>query len=62
VAVAIGRKKVNWILDADIKGFFDSIAHDDLITCMDVGLLTKRKLRLIKKWLKAGVVEEDTLP
>ncbi|MDR3205067.1 MAG: hypothetical protein LBV23_10070 [Deltaproteobacteria bacterium] len=31
LAVAIGRKKVNWMLDADLKGFFDFIAHDDLM-------------------------------
>jgi retron-type reverse transcriptase len=40
LALAIGRKKVNWMLDEDLKGFFDSIAHDDFIACVDVGLLT----------------------
>ncbi|MDR3204945.1 MAG: hypothetical protein LBV23_09430 [Deltaproteobacteria bacterium] len=45
---AIGRKKVNWILNADLKGFFDSIAHDDLIAFMECRIADQRKLRLIE--------------
>ncbi|MDR3204748.1 MAG: hypothetical protein LBV23_08395 [Deltaproteobacteria bacterium] len=48
LAVAIGRKKVNWILDADLKGFFDSIAHDDLMALMECWIADQRKLRLIE--------------
>jgi retron-type reverse transcriptase len=63
LAVAIGRKTVNWRLDADPKGFFDSRAHDDLITFMECRIADQRILPLIKKWLKVEVVvEEDTLP
>jgi group II intron reverse transcriptase/maturase len=58
LAVAIGRKKVNWILEADITGFFDSISHDVLFAFMESRIADHRRLRLIKKWLKAGVVEE----
>jgi group II intron reverse transcriptase/maturase len=58
LAVAIGRKKVNWVLDADIKGFFDSISHEHLMSFLGGRIGDPRILRLIRKWLKAGVIEE----
>jgi RNA-directed DNA polymerase len=51
-------KKVNWILDADIKGFFDNISHEKLMELVELRIADPRILRLIRKWLTAGVSEE----
>jgi RNA-directed DNA polymerase len=51
-------KKVNWILDADIQGFFDHINHAKLMEWMELRIADQRILRLIRKWLKAGVSED----
>ena len=59
--VAIEKKKVNWVLDADIQGFFDSISHEWMLRFLGHRIADKRVLRLIGKWLKAGVVENDTV-
>jgi group II intron reverse transcriptase/maturase len=56
--VAITRKKVNWILDCDIRGFFDHLSHDWLLKLVQHRVADRRILRLIQKWLKAGVMEE----
>jgi RNA-directed DNA polymerase len=58
LAVGIGRRKVNWILDADIAGFFDTVSHDWLIKFVEHRIGDKRVIRLIRKWLKAGVAED----
>jgi group II intron reverse transcriptase/maturase len=58
LSVAISNKKVNWILDADIEGFFDTIDHDWMITFLEHRIGDSRVLRLIKNWLKAGVSED----
>jgi group II intron reverse transcriptase/maturase len=58
LAVGIESQAVNWILDADIKGFFDSISHTWMMRFVDHRVGDRRMLRLIRKWLKAGVVEE----
>ena len=55
--VAITRTKVNWILDCDIKGF-DNLSHDWLLKFVEHRVADRRILRLIQKWLKAGVMEE----
>ena len=52
------RKKVNWILDADIRGFFDNIDHGNLMQLIQKRVGDPRVLRLIQKWLKAGVSED----
>jgi group II intron reverse transcriptase/maturase len=54
----IRQKQVNWVLDLDIKGFFDSMAHEWLMKFMEHRLADRRVLRLIQKWLRAGVLEE----
>jgi group II intron reverse transcriptase/maturase len=59
LAVAIDRKKVNWILDADIKGYFNSIDHDILMKLLERRIGDKRILGMISNWLKAGVLEEE---
>lgn len=56
--VGLQTKKVNWLIDADIQGFFDKINHDWLIRFIEHRIADKRVVRLIQKWLKAGVLEE----
>jgi RNA-directed DNA polymerase len=56
--VGIVRKKVNWILDLDIRSFFDKLQHDWLVKFVEHRIGDKRVVRLIQKWLKAGVMEE----
>jgi RNA-directed DNA polymerase len=56
--VAMTRKKVNWILDCDIRAFFDNLSHDWLLKFVQHRVADRRTLRLIQKWLKAGVMEE----
>ena len=56
--VGITRRKVNWILDTDIARFFDTISHEWLIRFMEHRIGDRRIIRLIQKWLKAGVMEE----
>ena len=58
LAFAIERKKVNWILDADLRAYFDTVNHDWLLRFMEERIGDRRILRLIRKWLKAGVVED----
>jgi group II intron reverse transcriptase/maturase len=52
------RKKVNWMLDADIRGFFDAIDHAWLMRFIEYRIADPRVLRHIKKWLNAGILEE----
>jgi RNA-directed DNA polymerase len=56
--VGIERKRVNWILDADIRGFFDNMSHEWTMKFMEHRVADNRVLRLIRKWLKAGVSED----
>jgi group II intron reverse transcriptase/maturase len=56
--VGISRRKVNWIVDADIRGFFDNISHEWLMKFMEHRIADRRMLRLMKKWLRAGVSED----
>ena len=58
LSVAITSKRVNWILDADIKGFFDAIDHEWMIKFLEHRIGDRRILRLIRKWLRAGVSED----
>jgi RNA-directed DNA polymerase len=56
--VGIKKKKVNWVLDADIRGYFDTIAHEWLVKFVEHRIADQRVVRLIQKWLKAGVLED----
>ena len=56
--VGIERKRVNWILDADIRGFFDNLSHEWTMQFVQHRVADQRILRLIQKWLKAGVSED----
>jgi group II intron reverse transcriptase/maturase len=56
--VGITHRKVNWVLDADIRGFFDAIDHEWLLRFLEHRIADRRVLRLIRKWLRAGVSED----
>ncbi|WP_348628498.1 MULTISPECIES: reverse transcriptase domain-containing protein [unclassified Mesorhizobium] len=58
LAVGIERARVNWVLDADIAGFFDAVSHDWLIRFVEHRIGDRRVIHLIRKWLKAGVMED----
>src|SRR5450432_2520327 len=58
LAVGLRRKKVNWVLDLDVRGFFDNVSHEWLVTFVEHRIADRRIIRLIQKWLKAGVSEE----
>jgi RNA-directed DNA polymerase len=57
VWVGIMQRKVNWVLDADIRGFFDAIDHEWLMRFLEHRIADPGLLRLIRKWLRAGVSE-----
>lgn len=56
--VALLRRKVNWVLDVDIRGFFDNINHEWLVKFVEQRIADRRAVRLIQKWLNAGVLED----
>jgi RNA-directed DNA polymerase len=58
LAVGLEKRKVSWVLDADIRGFFDAIDHAWLVKFVEHRIADKRVVRLIRKWLNAGVLEE----
>jgi group II intron reverse transcriptase/maturase len=58
LTVGITRKRVNWVLDLDIRGFFDNMSHEWTVKFVEHRVGDPRVLRLIQKWLKAGVSEE----
>lgn len=51
-------RKVNWVLDVDIKGFFDGISHEWLVKFVEHRIADRRVVRLIQKWMNAGVLED----
>ncbi len=55
LSVGISTQRVSWVLDADIRGFFDNIDHEWLLKFLEHEIADRRILRLIRKWLKAGV-------
>jgi RNA-directed DNA polymerase len=61
LTVGITRTKVNYILDADIRSFFDEVSQDWLIRFLEHRIGDRRIIRLIRKWLKAGVLEEEVV-
>ena len=60
LSVGIWRKKVNWVLDADIRDFFGQLDRDWLRKFLGHRIADKRVLRLVDKWLAAGVIEDGT--
>lgn len=53
----IEKEKTNYILDADIRGYFDNINHERLIKCLEMHLKDKNLIRLVKRFIKAGIIE-----
>ena len=58
LTVGISERKVNWVLDADIRGFFDTLSHEWLVKFVEHRIADRRVVRHIKKWLNAGVLED----
>jgi RNA-directed DNA polymerase len=58
LTVGITRRKVNYVLDADIRDYFSSLDHSWLVKFLEHRIADKRVLRLIQRWLKAGVIED----
>jgi RNA-directed DNA polymerase len=61
LVVGIDRKKVNWILDADIRSFFDTISQEWLVRFLELRIGDRRIIHLIQKWLKVGVLEDGAV-
>ena len=61
LAVGIGTKRVNFILDADVASFFDSVSKERLVRFVEHRVGDPRIIRLIQKWLKAGVLEDGVV-
>ena len=61
LATGIGSRKVNFILDADIRAFFDTVSQEWLIRFVEHRIGDRRIIRLIQKWLKAGVLEDGVV-
>jgi group II intron reverse transcriptase/maturase len=59
--VGILRKRVNWVLDADIRGFFDAMSHSWILRFLEHRIADRRILCLIAKWLKVGVIEDGRI-
>jgi len=60
LTVGIERKRVSWVLDADIRAYFDTISHEWLVKFIEHRIGDRRILDLIQKWLRAGVLEEGS--
>jgi group II intron reverse transcriptase/maturase len=58
LAVGIETRRANWVLDADIRAFFDTLNHEWLIRFVEHRVADRRVVRLIQKWLRAGVLED----
>src|SRR5246127_4194672 len=61
LVVGVSSTKVNWIFDADIRSFFDSVSREWLVRFIEHRIKDSRMIRLIQKWLKAGVLEEGVV-
>src|SRR6202789_1530747 len=61
LTVAITTRKVNWILDADVQNFFGSVSQDWLVQFLEHRIGDKRIIRLIRKWLRAGILEDGVV-
>ena len=58
LTTGIMTKKVNWVLDADVRAFFDTLVHEWLVKFIEHRVADRRVVRLIQKWLNAGVLED----
>lgn len=55
--VGLYERRVNWVLDLDVRSFFDKLSHEWLVQFLEHRIADRRVLHLIQKWLKAGVLE-----
>ena len=60
LSAEIMTRKVSWVLDADIRGYFDAISHEWLVKFIEHRIADRRVIRHIKKWLNAGVLEDGS--
>lgn len=58
ITVGIETRKISWVLDADIQGFFDTMDHEWVLRFLRHRIGDRRVLRHVEKWLKAGVLED----
>lgn len=56
--VGLMQRRINWVLDCDIRGFFEAIVHDWLMKFLEHRIADRRVLRLVRKWLRAGVSQD----
>jgi RNA-directed DNA polymerase len=61
LAFGIGKRRINWVLDCDVQSFFDKVSRDWLIRFAEHRIDDRRVIRLIAKWLTAGVLEDGCL-
>ncbi|MBX3178685.1 MAG: group II intron reverse transcriptase/maturase [Candidatus Hydrogenedentes bacterium] len=61
LSVTVESGRIGWIVEADIKGFFDNVDHDWLMRFLALRIGDRRMLRMVKRFLKAGVLEEGKL-
>jgi hypothetical protein len=61
LVTGIGNTKVNWILDADIRSFFDMVSQEWLVRFVEHRVGDRRIIRLIQKWLRAGILEDEVV-
>jgi group II intron reverse transcriptase/maturase len=61
LCVAIDHRKVNWIIDADIQNFFGAVSQEWLVRFLEHRVGDRRIIRLIQKWLKAGILEDGVV-
>ena len=60
LAYGIEKRKVSWIVDADVRAYFDTISRDWLVRFVEHRIGDRRLIRLLRKWLNAGVMEDGT--
>jgi RNA-directed DNA polymerase len=61
LAFGIGKRRINWVLDCDAQSFFDKVSQDWLIRFVEHRIRERRIIRLIAKWLTAGVLEDGRM-
>jgi group II intron reverse transcriptase/maturase len=58
LSVGLARCKINWVLDADVRGFFDTLSHERLVEFLEHRIADRRVIRHVRKWLRAGVLAD----